>query len=302
MSYRNIVEPPPHKHFNGWVYIIEYLSKNFSRKDFLLHPFLDRDVLFFRDKLSQLKNVPWVGIVHFPTDGAPLIHPNINSKEVIKYINSSDIKDKCSGLITLTSKAQKVLSKLTDIPIYRAWHPKCVDGYKFNFNKYFKQPSLQHPGKAYRNFYPFFNLDTDLPKSINIEPENLWLIDSTLELHGKKRSDYKVKISTKFHNNKKYIKQLSQSIGFGYYYDCEASNSILEHLMTNTPIVVNRLPSIEEYLGKDYPMYYENISHDPDTFLYNKKFIKEVESYLFSRSQMKEFSLDFFCKTINNLG
>ena len=47
MMATNIIEPPPHKHFNGWVSIIDSLSKVFTRKDFVLHPFLDRDTLFF---------------------------------------------------------------------------------------------------------------------------------------------------------------------------------------------------------------------------------------------------------------
>jgi len=301
MSCLNIIQPPKHKHFNGWVSIIESLCKNFSRKDFILHPFLDRDTLFFSDNLKALKGKPWMGIIHFPTHGAPLMHPNINSVNVVKYINASEYKEKCNGLITLTAKSQKILSAITDIPIYRAWHPKSVDNYEFKVEKYFKRPTLRHPGKAYRNFTPYFTLNTKLNKVIHIQPECSWQIDHNLEIDGKLTSDYQVEINKTFLPNKQYIKNLTTSIGFGYYFDCEASNAILEHLMTHTPIIVNRLPSIEEYLGSDYPMYYENISSDPDRFLLNRSFIHDVSKYLKSRSQMREFTIDYFCKTINSL-
>jgi len=300
MFTSQIIPPPPHKHFNGWVSIIQSLSKVFTRKDFILHPFLDRDTLFFFDNLKVLKGKPWVGIVHFPTHGAPLLHPEVNSINVVKKIHSSEYKDRCNGLIVLTNKAKETLSKFTDIPIYRLWHPKFVGKHTFDITSYFRNPIIRHPGKAYRDFFPYFEFQTKLQKEIHIEPQNKRLIDQTLELSGALVKD-SVLIHTAFLKEKQYIKNLTTSIGFGYYYDCEASNSILEHLMTHTPIVVNRLPSIEEYLGSDYPMYYENISHDPDKYLLSKKFMQTTSDYLLSRSKMKEFSVDYFCDSFNNL-
>lgn len=300
ISHPNIIHPPPHKHFNGWVSIIESLSRVFTRKDFVLHPFLDRDTLFFFDNLKVLKGKPWVGIVHFPTHGAPLLHPEVNSINVVKKINASEYKDNCSGLIVLTNKAKETLSQFTDIPIHRLWHPKFVGKNSFDITSYFRNPIIRHPGKAYRDFYPYFQFQTELKKEIYIEPENKWLIDNSLELSGSLIND-SVSIKTTFLKAKKYIKNLTTSIGFSYYYDCEASNSILEHLMTHTPIIVNRLPSIEEYLGSDYPMYYEDIIHSPNDFVLNKKFITEVSLYLKDRSSKKRFTVEKFCSDINNL-
>lgn len=301
MSYHNIIKPPPHKHFYGWVYIIEELSKHFKHKHFTLHPFLDRDVLFFPENLKGLLDKDWMGIVHFPTHGAPLIHPGINSKNVVNFINESEFSKNCKGLITLSKKSQKFLSKYTDIPIYQLWHPKYVGKHVFDIDRFFKKPQLRHPGKAYRDFFPFFNFQTLITKEINIEASNQWLIDQTLELKGQSANNYSVKISHNFLDNQKYINKLTSSLGFGYYYDCEASNSILEHLMTHTPTIVNKLPSIQEYLGKDYPMYYENIESDPDKFILNKKFILDTYKYLKSRSKKKRFTIDYFCHSINSL-
>jgi len=297
----NIIQPPPHKHFNGWVSIIKSLSEKFTRQDFTLHPFLDRDALFFPNNLETLKGKPWVGIIHFPTHGAPLLHPHINSINVVKMINESEYKERCNGLIVLTQKSKNILSKFTDIPIHRLWHPKEVAKNTFNINAYFKNPILRHPGKAYRDFYPYFNLKTDLEKIIHIEPQSQWLIDQSLELSGSPLNST-VKINLKFLKDSQYIKNLTTSLGFGYWFDCEASNSILEHLMTNTPIIANKLPSIVEYLGKDYPMYYENIIHDPDSYILNKKFIQDTSKYLCSRSKKKRFTVKYFCDSMNKLG
>lgn len=196
----------------------------------------------------------------------------------------------------MTNKAKETLSKFTDIPIYRLWHPKFIGKNTFDTNSYFRNPIIRHPGKAYRDFYPYFKFPTKL-KEIHIEPQNKWLIDQTLELSGKLAQDSAL-INTTFLKNKQYIKNLITSIGFGYWFDCEASNSILEHLMTHTPIIANKLPSIIEYLGKDYPMYYENIISDPDSYILNKKFIQDTSKYLRSRSRRKGLLLNIFATVL----
>lgn len=43
---------------------------------------------------------------------------------------------------------------------------------------------------------------------------------------------------------------------------CLASNVVLECISMKTPLIVNRVGDIEEYLGKDYPLYLENAQKD----------------------------------------
>jgi hypothetical protein len=39
--------------------------------------------------------------------------------------------------------------------------------------------------------------------------------------------------------------------------DAVANNTVLECIHFNTPIITRRLPSLEEYLGKDYPLFFD---------------------------------------------
>ena len=43
-------------------------------------------------------------------------------------------------------------------------------------------------------------------------------------------------------------------------YDSSANNGVVECIMRNTPILVNRIPATEEYLGKDYPFYFDSLN------------------------------------------
>ena len=59
--------------------------------------------------------------------------------------------------------------------------------------------------------------------------------------------------------NKVYLDVLVGNVVFCDYIDCSASNTIVECIATGTPIILNKLPSIVEYLGNDYPLYFEQI-------------------------------------------
>jgi hypothetical protein len=60
-------------------------------------------------------------------------------------------------------------------------------------------------------------------------------------------------------DNAGYDRLLFESIILGEYYGIAASNLIVECLVRGTPIVVHRLPALEEYLGADYPLFYQDI-------------------------------------------
>jgi len=59
-----------------------------------------------------------------------------------------------------------------------------------------------------------------------------------------------------FLNNADYDELLSKNIVFLDLVDCSAANTIIECVVRNTPLVVNPLPAVKEYLGEDYPLYW----------------------------------------------
>ncbi len=41
--------------------------------------------------------------------------------------------------------------------------------------------------------------------------------------------------------------------------DASVNNTVLECIARSTPLIVNRHPAVEEYLGVDYPLFYESL-------------------------------------------
>jgi len=99
--------------------------------------------------------------------------------------------------------------------------------------------------------------------------------------------------SVKFALPSKYDEILRTSVVLVEYFECSASNVILECIAGNTPIIVNRLPSTVQYLGEDYPLFFDSPEEIPD--LYNK--IEEANLYLKALDK-RDINIEGFMKNI----
>ena len=57
-----------------------------------------------------------------------------------------------------------------------------------------------------------------------------------------------------------YDELLATSLVYCEYFDVSASNTIVECIARNTPMIANRHPAVIEYLGVGYPLLYDDIS------------------------------------------
>jgi hypothetical protein len=103
-------------------------------------------------------------------------------------------------------------------------------------------------------------------------------------------------------DDKTYDDLLKTSIIFIKLLDASAVNTIIEAIVRNTPVLVNPLDAVVEYLGKDYPFYYNTLeeaskkANDPylirKAYFYLKKkdktFLK-IETFIQSLRSLKVF-------------
>jgi hypothetical protein len=64
-------------------------------------------------------------------------------------------------------------------------------------------------------------------------------------------------------NDTEYDKIVSQSVVFLDLIDCSASNTIIECIARQTPILIRRLDPVIEYIGEEYPLYFTNLEQIP---------------------------------------
>jgi len=105
---------------------------------------------------------------------------------------------------------------------------------------------------------------------------------------------------TNYVNNMEYIELLSSNIIFCNFIDCAASNTIIECISTSTPIILNRLPAIEEYLGENYPFYLDNLNYVDDVLTLTRSDILNCHEYL-KNLDKKDLEISHFIKSIKSI-
>lgn len=66
--------------------------------------------------------------------------------------------------------------------------------------------------------------------------------------------------------------------------DASANNVTIECLARNTPLIVNRHPAVVEYLGPDYPLYFDHV-RDIAKMISNEGLILSAHEYLRKRDK-----------------
>ena len=80
-------------------------------------------------------------------------------------------------------------------------------------------------------------------------------------------------------DNDKYDELLSRTIVFLNLVDCSAVNTVVECIVRNTPVIVNRLDALEEVLGVNYPGFYETLN-DAQSICNDIYKISEIHEYM----------------------
>ena len=80
-------------------------------------------------------------------------------------------------------------------------------------------------------------------------------------------------------NDAEYDRLLSENVVFINLVDASAVNTVIECIVRRTPLIVNRLPAVEEYLGRDYPLFYNTLAQAQD-LLNNLDALKAGHTYL----------------------
>lgn len=99
-------------------------------------------------------------------------------------------------------------------------------------------------------------------------------------------------------SDEEYDNLLNSNIIFLNLVTASAVNTIIECIVRNTPVIVNRIIEIEEVLGKEYPMFYDNIDDIHDLLTYDK--IIETHYYIKEKIKHDVYKLDYFIDSFVN--
>lgn len=94
-----------------------------------------------------------------------------------------------------------------------------------------------------------------------------------------------------------YDKIFSENVVFLHLIDASAANTVIECIVRNTPIVINRLPATVEYLGESYPLFYDDIDDIKELLTIDN--IIQAHEYLRAMN-VKDLSIEEFMKAFQD--
>jgi hypothetical protein len=90
-----------------------------------------------------------------------------------------------------------------------------------------------------------------------------------------------------------YDSLVTSSILFADLFDASANNLVLEAIAYSTPLLINPVGGVVEYLGKEYPFYFQDLDQAANK-AEDLQCVKAAHQYLGELPQKTDYSLDNF--------
>lgn len=259
---------------------------------------------------------PWVGFLHNPPAMPVWFNYHNSPQALFRKQIWQDSLSQCVGLFALSEYHAQWLRAQTHKPVSVLIHPTEIPECQFDFDRFLQNPAkkIVQIGWWLRKLNSLAQLPIARSNPLGYEKIRLgFLFDSAeaqlLSLMRLEAKLYKIEVEQEYVANTKVIQHLpnheyddllSANIAFVDLYDSSANNAIIECIARATPLLINPLPAVKEYLGEDYPMYFETLREaaakalDPTLILDTHEYLKSCET---RQKLSTEYFLDSFCKS-----
>jgi len=264
---------PWQHHRGGWKFVCGLIAEHLHSEDGV------RFIGSVEDEVAEHRIItePWVGFIHQVPKHNLRWFPDLERLLNDEYWKAS--AQNCLGLFVLSSHVKEYLESAgCTIPIARIFYPAEPTQRPFVLERHFARSPRRvvSGGEFLRNFQPFYDLKAPgFTKQLLVHEGFKW--DSIVQ------NDSVTKLGRI--TDDEYDSLLEDSVFFLNLYDAPANTTVVECIVRNTPLLINRLPGLIEYLGEDYPFYYSSIE-EAESKLQQPALIQETCEYL-SRSPIK---------------
>ena len=233
---------------------------------------------------------PWIGVAH-QTFQAPAhiakMHGGRSDLDFLvnQHPNLRLSLPHCRGLFSYTEHVASQLREHLDVSVSVLRLPTEIAVHQFSFER-FKQKrrkTIVQLGNWLRRFYPIYDLPVRGYRRV-------WLAGGNFShKHGlkcegmRKRRFVRVSCPTRI-SNQAFDELLTTSIALVGLWESNANNSIVECIARGTPVLTNPLPAVKEYLGHEYPFYFETLDEAAEK-LNDQELVNETAVYLQHRQK-----------------
>lgn len=301
MPYFYVFDYGPQIHRSGFNQITQRFAREFLSSPegcILFLGYADVDIINQKGYLDR----PWVGIFH--TNRLPPTEKIWNSLmsliQIKMHPNIVSVMQNCRGIFALSKSHRDEINEtlkeiemehntIFNIPIDVIYFPNADPSTKrlFDKNRFKKNPRIVQIGQQYRRLTSIFRVRVpDSFHKIILEyphPHYNMIMDQEISANPLSQTDRRSVQTLPFLDHDAYDDLLSTSVIFLDLISASSNNTVTECMLNETPLVVNRVPSVEEYLGSEYPLFYDalndvyNLLSDPSIFEKASLYMKNLK-------------------------
>jgi hypothetical protein len=261
------------EHRSGWAYALQALEPLCAPQGILLDTFIEANFGWNLKKAEEEGVVPyrepWVGFVHNPP-GIPEWHEYYSAPQVM-FANLAwrESVPYCRGLFTLSQTMASWLRQRTGLLVVALIHPTEIPAVRFEWTRYVQnpQPKIVQVGWWLRRFRSIYELPVSrLQRAVltPVQPERdadfLNAVARDRSRAGRSLAAKNPVLNLPYQTPEAFDQLLAENIVFLHLYDSVCNNTLIECIVRETPVLVNALPSVEEYLGPEYPLYFATLA------------------------------------------
>jgi hypothetical protein len=242
---------------------------------------------------------PWIGFSHVPPGVPPWFTPAKDPQAIFQQPAWQESLPHCRGLFALSrAHADFLRARFPGLPVAALLHPTGPPDLTFRFEDYLRQgqPVVQ-VGWWLRRLASIHLLPLSARRKRLLIPHAPGQLDRFWAALEAERTaagapplrEWQAAVLPRL-PNEAYDELLAHSLVFLHLHGASANNAIVECIVRRTPVLVNPLPAVREYLGAAYPLYFETLDEaaakasDPDLVLAAHRYLASVDPEPFSAS------------------
>lgn len=285
-------------HRFGWSYVLSLLTPFHGLNGATLDGFIDSTFRWNHLATPPLNERalpyqrPWVGFMHNPVLRMPewFTSHEMQPGSFLRAPMFHASLPYCKGIYVLAKPAAEFLGNILPIPVNHIYHPTGVPlpEHMFSMDKFDANPdqSVVQVGWWCRRFRTLYDLHSPY-KKVFLNPhinnrasvESLRKVEANTQGYKLTEQEQSAVYHQDFVSDQDYDVLLSNNIVMLHLYDVIANNVIIECMARGTPVLVNPLPCVVDYLGMDYPFYFKTVE-EAGKKLGSRSLIAETAEYL----------------------
>ncbi len=261
----------PH-HRSGWAYALEALKPLLTPEGVALDPFIEATFCWDLVKNEQSGKLPyrqdWIAIIHNPP-GIPAWHEFESAPQSIFELPAwRKSLPYCRGIYVFSETMRAWVKQKTDVPVAAAIHPAEPPEHSFSMDAFLANPlrRVVQVGSWLRRLHSISLLKVRSLRKTLLAPRQM--PDPHLESlirreaandPAARNADWSTVEFLAYQAPGDYDRLLTNNLVFLDMYDTVINNTVLECIVRRTPVLCNRLPSLVELLGPDYPLFFSDL-------------------------------------------